>query len=191
MTGHYALLPGAVLCLGLVACGSTSTAPTAASGTPSPAGSASATPTGSAAPTATTSGGGTPVPSASASPKYPDQPSAATAAAGCGARTTPNAAVAGKPPKGFPVVTGWTPTTSVTQGSTVAVRGVVRGVPSAIVLIRDGAFAKVIKAGYRKTGSDQEPGFEADGDFQGPHMGNINVKTLCKGYLVVTYTFTS
>lgn len=191
MTRCYALLPGAVLCLGLVACGSTSTAPTATSTTPSPAGSASATPTGSAAPTASASAADTAGPSASASPKYPDQPSAATAAAGCGARTTPNAAAAGKLPKGFPVVPGWTPTTSVTQGSTVAVRGVVHGLPSAIVLVRDGAFAKVLRAGYRKTGSDQEPGFEADGDFEGPHMGNINVKTLCKGYLVVTYTFAS
>jgi hypothetical protein len=57
--------------------------------------------------------------------------------------------------------------------------------------VRDAAFSKILAAGYVKTGSDQEIGFEADGDFTGPHDGNINVKTLCKNYLVLTYTFNS
>ena len=76
-------------------------------------------------------------PAPTASPKYGDEPSAATATEACGAKTVVNA----------------------------------------------------VAAGYKKTGSDEEPGFEADGDFEGPAAGNLNVKTLCQGNLVVTYTF--
>lgn len=128
-------------------------------------------------------------PAPTASPKYGDEPTAATATEPCGARTVTNAAAAGSLPKGFPVVAGWQASTTVTQGKTVAVAGFVTGTPTAIIVVRDEAFTKIIAAGYTKTGSDEEPGFEADGDFTGPVAGNINVKTLCQSNLVVTYTF--
>ncbi len=176
MNQRYTPLTTVALTLALAACGSGSTKAAA----PSRSASKSPTAADTSAPAAT--------PTTAA--KYPDQPSTATASAPCGTNTKGHAAVANKLPKGFPVVTGWVPTSSVTQGSTTAVRGVVTGLPSSIVTIRDEAFGKIIKAGYKKTGSDQEPGFEADGDFT-PRGGNINVKTLCKDHLVVTYTFTS
>ena len=92
-------------------------------------------------------------------------------------------------PAGFPTVAGFIPIFSATEGSSTLIRGAVPGVPSQIPVVRDTGFAKIQAKGYTVTGHDQEPGFEADGDFTGPHPGNINVKTLCSHYLVVTYTF--
>ena len=171
MPRHLVVISTAALAmsLGLAGCsGSAATKTTAAAATV-PASAAAATPT--------------------ASPKYGDEPSAATATEACGAKTVVHSAAASSLPKGFPVVTGWRASSSVTQGKTVAVAGFVSGAPAAITVVRDEAFAKIITAGYKKTGSDEEPGFEADGDFAGPVAGNINVKTLCQSNLVVTYTF--
>lgn len=107
----------------------------------------------------------------------------------CGALIAPNAEAAAKLPAGFPTVAGFVATYTVTQGKTVLVRGAVAGRPSDIVAERDRGLATIRAQGYQVTGSDQEPGFEADGDFTGPHPGDINVKTLCKHYLEVNYSF--
>ncbi len=128
-------------------------------------------------------------PSPTATPKYADQPNAAAANAPCGSKITPDGSVAAKLPKGFPVLSGWTGTSAVTQGKTTAIHGAVKGTPTQISTLRDTVFTQIRAAGYTVTGSDQEPGFEADGDFKGPNPGNINVKLLCKDYLLVTYTF--
>ena len=128
-------------------------------------------------------------PSPTATPKYADQPNAAAATAPCGSKITPDSSVAAKLPKGFPVLTGWTGTSAVTQGTTTAIHGAVKATPAQITTLRDTVFTQIKGAGYKVTGSDQEPGFEADGDFTGPHPGNINVKLLCQDYLLVTYTF--
>jgi hypothetical protein len=114
---------------------------------------------------------------------------AGAASAACGDEITPHPGVARKLPNGFPTVTGWAATQAVMQGKTVALRGAVRGSPDDIVRVRDAAIHKITAAGYTEAGSDQEPGFEADADFDGPHAGNINVKALCRDYLVVIYTF--
>ena len=127
----------------------------------------------------------------STSPKYSDEPSADTASMACGTLTKPDPAALTKLPSGFPTVAGFTPIFTATQGSTVLVRGAVPGAPAQIPSVRDAGFVKIQAKGYTVTGHDQEVGFEADGDFTGPHPGNINVKTLCRGYLVVTYTFGS
>ena len=138
--------------------------------------------TTSAAPTAATA-------AATASPKYADQPGASAASAPCGNLTSPDPRAAAPLPKGFPVLPGWVAVSQVVQGKTTAVRGVVTGLPSAITADRDAVFTQIKAAGYTVTGSDQEPGIEADGDFGGPHPGNINVKLLCQDHLLVTYTF--
>ena len=174
MNRNAALLLTGLLSFAIAGCSSNPNSKTTADMSPSGTPTTNVSPSATAGPTAT--------------PKYADQPNAATATQPCGTKTAAHPAVASKLPKGFPVVTGWTPTQSVTQGKTVAVRGVVKGTPDRIVQVRDEAFAKITKAGYTKTGSDEEPGFEADGDFT-PRGGNINVKTLCQNYLVVTYTF--
>jgi hypothetical protein len=117
-----------------------------------------------------------------------DTPSGGAPSATCGEAATPHPSVARQLPAGFLTVAGWTATEAVTQGKTQAIRGVVVGNAENIVAVRDAAVAAIASAGYTKTGSDQEPGAEADADFSGPYQGNINVRALCRGYLVVTYT---
>jgi hypothetical protein len=111
------------------------------------------------------------------------------ASAACGDKTTPRAAVSAKLPAGFPTVAGWAATQAVSQGKTLVLRGAVKGDSDEIVEVRDAAVARLTAAGYRRTAGDEEPGFEADADFTGPHSGNINVRALCRDNLVVTYSF--
>lgn len=107
----------------------------------------------------------------------------------CGEQTTLHADVQKKLPAGFPAPDGWVANQALTQGKTLVLRGAVPGDPPDIVSVRDAALKKLTSGGYTVTGSDQEPGSEADADFSGPHPGNINVKALCRNYLVVSLTF--
>jgi hypothetical protein len=116
------------------------------------------------------------------------QPTGTASSAACSAAATPRPDVAGQLPAGFPTVAGWIPTEAVSQGRTKVVRGVVPGEGKDLVAVRDAAVARIGTAGYRETGSDQEPGYEAEADFTGPYEGNINVRPGCRGYLVLTYT---
>ncbi|MDQ1736613.1 MAG: hypothetical protein QOH56_2864 [Pseudonocardiales bacterium] len=125
---------------------------------------------------------------ASASETDTDGPSAGAASAPCGAAARPDPKAARQLPAGFPTVTGWRATEVVTQGRTHAIHGSVPAELGEIVAMRDAAVAAIGAAGYVKTGSDQEPGFEADADFDGPHRGNLRVRALCSGYLDVIYT---
>jgi hypothetical protein len=118
-----------------------------------------------------------------------DAPSAGPASAACGDEITPRPGVAQKIPSGVPIIDGWAATAAITQGKTLALRGAVKGGPDDIIDVRDAAIKKLTASGFGKAGSDGEPGFEADADFTGPHAGSINVKALCRDYLVVTYTF--
>lgn len=126
--------------------------------------------------------------SASALETDTDGPSAGAASAPCGAAAMPDPKAARQLPAGFPTVTGWRATEVVTQGRTHAIHGSVPAELGEIVAMRDAAVAAIGAAGYVKTGSDQEPGFEADADFDGPHRGNLRVRALCSGYLDVIYT---
>jgi hypothetical protein len=164
------LVPTAVLALALAACGSASSSSSSA-GSSTVSGisaSSSASPTTSESDT--------------------DAPADGASSAACGEKTSPHPKLALQLPTGFPTVTGWTSTQAVTQGRTHAIRGSLRGDAGDIVAVRDAAVARIVAAGYIKTGSDQEPGSEADADFRGPHEGNINVRVLCRDYLVLTYT---
>jgi len=91
-------------------------------------------------------------------------------------------------PAGFPVLSDWMPIELVTQGKTQAFRGQVAGSPADIPAVRDRAVTELIGVGLRKTGSDEEAGFEADADFSGNVNGAVNVRVLCKSRLILTYT---
>jgi hypothetical protein len=107
----------------------------------------------------------------------------------CGTKSALNQKAASQVPKGFVTVAGWTAISAATQGKTLVLKGAVPGDPHDIVSERDKAFTAITAAGYTKSGGDDEPGAEADGDFTGPQSGNINVRALCQDHLVVTYTF--
>ena len=176
MRSRLCVLPVAALTLAVALAGCSGSKP-AALPTPTPA----ATPTTPA----------TTAPSPTPTTKYADQPTLADATAPCGSRITSSPSVARRMPKGFPVLPTWAGVMSVSQGKTFAERGVVKASRAQITALRDQVFAQIKHAGYVVKGSDQEPGFEADGDFVGPQDGNINVKLFCRGYLLVTYTFNS
>ena len=118
-----------------------------------------------------------------------DLPSTGAASAACGDKITPDTAAARMLPSGVPTVAGWRATETVRQGKTLVLRGALGGDPPDIVGVRDAAIGKLTAVGYVRTGGDEEPGFEAEADFTGLHSGSLNVRALCRDYLVVTYTF--
>jgi hypothetical protein len=132
----------------------------------------------------------TPSSGASATASSPAETDAdsTTSAAACGEQTTPHPELARQLPAGFPTVAGWSATEVVNQGRTRAVQGVLPGEAADLVRVRDTAASQITVTGYSKTGSDEEPGFEAEAEFEGPHEVSIKVKPLCRGDLALTYT---
>ncbi len=128
--------------------------------------------------------------SGSATKEAPAEASEAAAAAEseCGQKTTPRPELLRQLPAGFPTVTGWQPTEVVNQGQTRAVSGALRGEVADMVTVRDNAADEIVTAGYDQTGSDEEVGYEAEAEFEGPQEVSIKVRPLCRDHLVLTYT---
>lgn len=74
-----------------------------------------------------------------------------------------------------------------TQGATTVAFASLPGGRDDIVARRDAVLRDLQAAGYRVTGSDQEPGFEAEAQIAGPHEGTVRIKPLCTGLLEVRY----
>jgi hypothetical protein len=120
-----------------------------------------------------------------------DAPSGAASAAlaACSQQqTAPHPELLSRLPAGFPTVAGWQPTTVTDQGLTREVSGVLRGEVGDLLSVRDSAADTLVGAGYQRTGSDAEPGYEAEADLKGPHDVAIKVRPLCRDYLVLSYT---
>lgn len=113
---------------------------------------------------------------------------AAAAQAACGQQPAPHPELASQLPANFPTVTGWQPTKVTTQGQTREVSGVLRGEVGDLVTVRDTAADELVSSGYHQTGSDEEVGYEAEAEFEGPQEVSIKVKPLCRDYLVLSYT---
>jgi hypothetical protein len=162
----------AVLGLALAGCGTNADqAPEAASGLSGIAASPTPSPSG-----------------LSGSPPGAAPGTAGAAEAACGQQTAPRPDLARQLPTGLPTVTGWQPVTVATQGRTREVSGVLRGEVADLVTVRDNAADELVNSGYEQTGSDEEVGYEAEAEFEGPHEVRIKVKPLCRDYLVLTYT---
>jgi len=115
-------------------------------------------------------------------------PSVAATAADCEQRTVPRPELAGQLPVGFATVAGWQPTGAMDQARTRVVRGVLPGGPADLEAVRDRAVDQLIDAGYHLTGTDEEAGYEAEAELAGPREVNINVRPLCRAYLVLSYS---
>lgn len=118
-------------------------------------------------------------------------PSGAASAAGAACsqqQTAPHPELLNRLPAGFPTVAGWQPTTVTDQGLTREVSGVLRGEVGDLLTVRDSAADTLADAGYQRTGSDAEPGYEAEADLKGPYEVAIKVRPLCRDYLVLSYT---
>ena len=124
----------------------------------------------------------------SASPSGGTSGTAGAAQAACGQQPAPRPELARQLPAGLPTVVGWQPTKVTDQGRTREVSGVLRGQVGDLVTVRDNAADELASAGYDQTGSDEELGYEAEAEFEGPQEVSIKVKPLCRDYLVLTYT---
>lgn len=74
-----------------------------------------------------------------------------------------------------------------TQGVTTVAFASLPGGRDDIVARRDAVLRDLQAAGYRVTETDQEPGYEAEAQLAGPHVGTLRVKPLCTGLLEVRY----
>lgn len=141
------------------------------------------------APASTASSGGASTAGTASSPADTDADSTAGGSmSACGEQPTPHPELARQLPAGFPTVASWSATGVVNQGQTRAVQGILRGEAADLVRVRDAAAGQITAAGYTETGTDEEPGSEAEAEFEGPHEVSVKVRPLCRGYLALTYT---
>ncbi|MEO7261113.1 MAG: hypothetical protein ABI047_07665 [Jatrophihabitantaceae bacterium] len=126
--------------------------------------------------------------SGSAGSSESESESAGAAQEACRQQPSPRPELLRQLPADFPTVTGWQPTELAIQGQSRAFSGVLRGEVADLVTVRDNAADELVNAGYIQAGSDEEVGFEAEAEFNGPQEVSIKVKLLCRDYLVLTYT---
>ena len=92
-------------------------------------------------------------------------------------------------PSGFTLPSGQKLLNVQTTGKTTVVFASVAGTRADLVAIRDRVEQALVAGGYKVTGSDQEPTFEADGVITKNGVDDtINVRPLCSGRAVVRYT---
>jgi hypothetical protein len=72
------------------------------------------------------------------------------------------------------------------QGATKVWNLAIDGEASDLAQLRDDYFGQLEGAGYEIEGTDAEEGFEAEGEFNGPHEGTAKFRPLCEGKVVVT-----
>lgn len=77
------------------------------------------------------------------------------------------------------------------QGQTRVWFAAFDGTPDDLVKVRDQVDDALKGKGYTIKDTDQEPGAEAESEFQGPHEGTTNVRPLCKGKVVIRYKLES
>ena len=92
-------------------------------------------------------------------------------------------------PTGFTLPSGQTLLNVQTTGKTSVVFASLPGTRADLVAIRDRAEQELAGSGYKVTGGDQEPTFEADGTISKNGVDDtINVRALCTGKVLIRYT---
>ncbi len=104
----------------------------------------------------------------------------------CGSLDTPKAGVA--LPPGVELPEGLKLLDVVTQGRTVLVLSSQAGTREQVVQVRDELVDKLVAAGFTRTGTDQEPGYEAEAQLGGRGDGSLRVRPLCQDRLEVRLT---
>ena len=77
------------------------------------------------------------------------------------------------------------------QGKTRFWYVAIDGTPDQLVSLRDGYDSRLSGAGYTIKGHDQEPGTEAEAEFNGKHEGTTQFQPLCSGKVRVRIKLTS
>jgi hypothetical protein len=91
-------------------------------------------------------------------------------------------------PSGFTLPSGQKLLNVQTTGKTSVVFASLPGTRDDLVSIRDSVEQELVTNGYKVTGGDQEPTFEADGTVSKNGVDDtINVRPLCSGRVVVRY----
>jgi hypothetical protein len=91
-------------------------------------------------------------------------------------------------PSGFTLPSGQKLLNVQTTGKTNVVFASLPGTRDNLVSIRDSVEQALVTNGYKVTGGDQEPTFEADGTVSKNGVDDtINVRPLCSGRVVVRY----
>jgi hypothetical protein len=72
------------------------------------------------------------------------------------------------------------------QGATKVWNLAIDGEAADLEQMRDDYFAQLEDADYEIEDTDAEEGFEAEGEFNGPHEGTARFRPLCEGKVVVT-----
>jgi hypothetical protein len=111
------------------------------------------------------------------------------AAATCGPEVSRTAST--PLPSDLPAPSGATVYDYASQGKTRIWYVAVDGAAADLVRLRDQVKAELTARGYAIKGTDQEPGAEAEAEFEGPHSGTIQVRTLCSGKDVIRYKLES
>jgi hypothetical protein len=92
-------------------------------------------------------------------------------------------------PSGFTLPSGQKLLNVQTTGKTSVVFASLPGSRADLVSIRDRVAQELSASGYKVTGSDQEPTFEADATISRNGVDDtINVRPLCSGRVVIRYT---
>lgn len=74
-----------------------------------------------------------------------------------------------------------------TQGRTTVVFASTAGGRDDLVDVRDQVLTALKAQGFSVDGTDQEPGFEAEAQIDGPSEGTVRVTALCAGRVEVRY----
>lgn len=108
----------------------------------------------------------------------------------CGSLTTPVAGVAlPSTLSGFTLPGDQTLLEVDTQGKTVVVYTITPGSRDDLVSLRDKVVTQMDGLGYKASATDQEPTYEAEGQFTGGLNGTIQVQPQCEGFDRIRYKF--
>ena len=104
----------------------------------------------------------------------------------CGTLDTPKAGVS--LPAGIALPEGLKLLDVITQGKTVVVVASREGTRQEVVEVRDDLVQQLSAVGFTKTGTDQEPGYEAEAQLGGRVDASLKVRPLCTDRLEVRLT---
>jgi hypothetical protein len=108
----------------------------------------------------------------------------------CGSLTSPTPGVALPTGLGsFAVPSDQTLLEVDSQGKTVIVYTITKGSRKDLVSLRDKVVAQLAALGLTASATDQEPTYEAEGQFSGTVRGTIQVQPQCQGYDRIRYKF--
>ncbi len=104
----------------------------------------------------------------------------------CGTLDTPQSSAS--VPTGLTLPDGVKLLNIQTQGKTTLVLTSTEGQRQDVVDVRDRVAEQLAAQGWTKKGTDQEPGYEAEAQFEGKVDGSLRVRPLCQDRLEVRLT---